>query len=138
MLLAPYGGGKDQACNITGDSKTVAAEPGTTSSGHHISVSLRREPSPTLSRICVRFRHGTARRPAAYSTVVAAAHGGSILLRIVTKECFGYEKTPATGDYFVYNAGAAAADAGARLHARRPCICSHRLLQPSGGGSAWI
>jgi hypothetical protein len=48
MLLAPYGGGKDQACNITGDSETVLAgspappPPATTSASPSVASRPRR------------------------------------------------------------------------------------------------
>jgi hypothetical protein len=65
MLLAPYGGGIKEDCNITGDTKTIAAAA--TSNGQRISVSLRREPSPAMSRICLCFLPGTANnRQSAY------------------------------------------------------------------------
>jgi hypothetical protein len=104
MLLAPYGGGHAEACNITGDSKTIAAAA--TSNGHRISVSLRHEPFSALSRICLCFLPGTG-WPWASSTVIAA-HGGSVLLRITSRESC---TAPYAFDCFVYsNVGAAAAD----------------------------
>lgn len=84
MLLAPYGGGIEEDCNITGDSNTIATTA--TSNGQRVSVSLRRETSPALSRFCLRFLPGTAKnRQAAYSTVITA-HGGSVLVEIYSNE----------------------------------------------------
>jgi hypothetical protein len=118
MLLAPYGGGFGENCNITGNTKTMAAA--CTSRGHRIVVSVCREPSsPALSRICLCFQPGTEIRIAgtesiivsnsmasAYSTVVGA-HGGSVLVQIPSKE--DYSK-PTAFDYFVYTNAAGAAD----------------------------
>jgi hypothetical protein len=143
MLLAPYGGGFGENCNITGNTKTMAAA--CTSRGHRIVVSVCREPSsPALSRICLCFQPGTEIRIAgtesiivsnsmasAYSTVVGA-HGGSVLVQIPSKE--DYSK-PTAFDYFVYTNAAAP-----RIpHGRRPCIFSHLTLhrRPRSGGGGW-
>lgn len=70
-----------------------------TSNGQRITVSLRRNPSPVLSRICLCFLPGAANRQSAYSTVIAA-HGGSVLVKITSNE--GYRK-PCASDYILYN-----------------------------------
>ncbi|CAL4994956.1 unnamed protein product [Urochloa decumbens] len=71
------------------------------SGGHLVGVSLRLVAPPAPSSICVYFPDSADR---AGSTVIAA-HGDSVLIYIWFRE--GYHKN--TDDYFVYNAGAAAA-----------------------------
>jgi len=115
--LAPYGGGSGKACNITGDSKTIAAAA--TSNGHRISVSLRREPFSVMSRICLRFLPGTADRASASSTVIAGARRLSSRADHFDRKLL---ETPRAFDYFVYSNAGAGDDATADPAARPPSL----------------
>ncbi|GJN28684.1 hypothetical protein PR202_gb16841 [Eleusine coracana subsp. coracana] len=74
-----------------------------TSTGHPIGVSLRITSPPAQSRVCIHFPSGSD--PGKHDNEVIATHGDSVLIRVAPDQGF---HTPR--DYFVYNAGDAAAD----------------------------
>ncbi|CAO2145759.1 unnamed protein product [Urochloa humidicola] len=74
-----------------------------TSTGHRIGVSLRLAAPLATSSICVHFPRGVKNT----NSSVLAAHGDSVLICVYFSEGYDSEKA---ADYFVYNAGTAAAD----------------------------
>ncbi|KAL6658424.1 hypothetical protein ACP70R_004010 [Stipagrostis hirtigluma subsp. patula] len=89
----------------TADAKTLVT--GRTSTGYPVGVSLRLAAPPAESRVCVHFPPGIEDR--SYHGTVVAAHGDSVLIHIFFETRRGFLRDT-TADYFVYNAGAAAAD----------------------------
>jgi hypothetical protein len=90
----------DSSCP-TAVAKTLAAAR--TSNGHPIQVSLSLQEPPATSAIRVKFPHGVCPK----YCITVAAHGGSLLIEVMMEQ--GYAGST-TLDYFVYNAGDAAAD----------------------------
>jgi hypothetical protein len=91
---------KGSSCSASGDaSKTLAAAR--TSTGLPIQVSLRLAEPPAVSCVCLQIPDGLH----AKDSEVLAAHGDSVLIVVSIEDEHDY-----TTDYFVYNAGAAAAD----------------------------
>ncbi|KAF8659099.1 hypothetical protein HU200_058745 [Digitaria exilis] len=118
VLFEPY------ADVDTTGSYSTAADPNTlavarTSSDHPIGVSLSLALPPAESRVCVHFPRGT--EPPKHENEIIAAHGDSMLIK-VARESDYYRARP---DYFLYNAGNAAANSPQR---RPPSLL---LLPPS-------
>ncbi|KAF8701803.1 hypothetical protein HU200_033121 [Digitaria exilis] len=106
VLFEPY------ADVDTTGSYSTAADPNTlavarTSSDHPIGVSLSLALPPAESRVCFHFPRRTD--PPRLRNEIIAAHGDSMLVK-VTRESY-YKVRP---DYFVYNAGNAAANSSQR------------------------
>ncbi|CAL4994944.1 unnamed protein product [Urochloa decumbens] len=104
MLERDWKGNDYDSSFSTADVNTVATAR--TTSGHPIQASLRLAEPPASSRVCLDLQlpEGFEGK---YPTVIAA-HGDSVLIQvIVIQDSREYED--ATTDYFVYNAGDAAA-----------------------------
>lgn len=101
----------------TPDDKTEATS--VSSGGHLVRVSLFLDAPPASSRVCFdcfpRIHRGA-------SLIVVATHGDSVLVRL----SYGGRRYGDVGvlDYFVYNAGAVAADpaATAAIAVSAPCL----------------
>ncbi|CAL4995036.1 unnamed protein product [Urochloa decumbens] len=102
VLLSPSGDCETkQGSYSDADTNTLATAHA--SSGHLIGISLRLVPPAPESRVRVHFPYGV--KPS--SATVVLAHDDSVLVNIG----FGHETQRGyTDDYFVYSAGAAAAD----------------------------
>ncbi|TVU26627.1 hypothetical protein EJB05_29181, partial [Eragrostis curvula] len=103
VLLYFYGEHEDDVSGSSSatDANTMAVAR--TTPGHPIRVSFRFAPPPEVSRLHVRFPDGARKT----LPVTMAAHGDSVLFRIVFEEAHGDSYTY-TADHFVYNAGTAA------------------------------
>ncbi|TVU26543.1 hypothetical protein EJB05_29095, partial [Eragrostis curvula] len=90
--------------STAGDTNTLAAAR--TSAGHRIAISLDLAPPPAESNVRVYFPDGGVSETV-IATVIAA-HGGSVLVEVSLIDVHAYRSQ--TDDYFVYDAGDAAAD----------------------------
>ncbi|KAL6653268.1 hypothetical protein ACP70R_008846 [Stipagrostis hirtigluma subsp. patula] len=102
VLLSPYADREPDGSYSTADANTLVS--GRTSTGEPIGVSLVVAAPPASSRVCF---HLPPEVVANYATVVAA-HGDSLLIHVVFKTNGWWRDR--THEYFVYNAGAGAAD----------------------------
>ncbi|GJN28685.1 hypothetical protein PR202_gb16842 [Eleusine coracana subsp. coracana] len=114
VMLEPFADVETTGSYSTANPNTLVVAR--TSAGHPIGVSLRIASPPAQSRVCIHFPRGSD--PVNYENQVIAAHGDSVLIRVALEQDYDTLR-----DYFVYNAGDAAADSPqpASLSLLPPC-----------------
>ncbi|TVU01045.1 hypothetical protein EJB05_53526, partial [Eragrostis curvula] len=124
VILEPGADVETTGSCSTADPKTLMVAR--TSAGHPIGVSLGLKSPPAESLVCIHFPLYS--RPDRHSNEVIAAHGDSLLIRVVREEY--YDALP---DYFVYNAGTTGAGSPQppSLSLLPPC-CRHLTKDSTG------